>query len=81
MQKHIPIEMKAAVFDALVDKFQNRGRLVGTKRQVVDTKRGHNGVEISFEDIPVYEFAMRVDGHRDFMQAILNLYGDYGGDK
>lgn len=69
----VPIEDKAAVFDALVREFQGKGRFVHKKRRTKEVKTGPYETEIVFEDYPVYEFILRVDGHNDFAAAILAL--------
>ena len=73
MLDHIPNEIKAAAFDALVREFQGKGRFVHMKRRTKEVKTGPNEVVIVAEDYPVYEFVMRVDGHDDFAAAVLEL--------
>lgn len=69
----ISIEEKAAAFDALVREFQGKGRRVCMKRRTKEIKTGPHETTIVFEDYPVYEFVMRVDGHNDFAAAVLSL--------
>ena len=67
------IEDKAAVFDALVREFQGKGRFLRTVRRTKEIKTGPYESEIVCEDYPVYEFVMRVDGHGDFLSALLQM--------
>ena len=69
----VAIEDKATVFDALVREFQGKARFVHKKRRTKEVKTGPHEVKIAFEDYPVYEFILRVDGHDDFAAAILAL--------
>ena len=67
------LEDKAAVFDALVREFQGKGRYLHTARRTKEIKTGPYESEIVCEDYPVYEFVMRVDGHSDFLSALLQM--------
>lgn len=64
---------KAAAFDALVTEFQGKGRFVNMKRRTKEVKTGPYESVIIYEDYPVYEFVMRVDGHDNFAAAVLEL--------
>ena len=64
---------KAAAFDALLNEFQGKARFVHMKRRTKEVKTGPYETVIVFEDYPVYEFVMRVDGHDDFAAAVLSL--------
>lgn len=67
------VEDKAAVFDALVREFQGKGRFLHTVRRIKEIKTGPYESEIVCEEYPVYEFVMRVDGHEDFLSALLQM--------
>ena len=69
----ISIEDKAAVFDALVQEFHGKACLAHKKRKTREVKTGPYETEIVYEDYPVYEFTLRVDGHDDFLSAIMAL--------
>lgn len=69
----VSVEDKAAVFDALVRKFQGKAQFVHKKRRTKEVLTGPNETHIIYEDYPVYEFVLRVDGHDDFAAAILKL--------
>jgi hypothetical protein len=66
-------EDKAAVFDALVRELQGKGRYLHTARRTKEIKTGPYESEIVCEDYPVYGFVMRVDGHSDFLSALLQM--------
>ena len=72
MFDHIQVEDKAAAFDALVKEFQGKGRFLHMKRRTKEVWTGAETVIVT-EDLPVYEFVMRVDGHDDFVAAVLAL--------
>ena len=69
----ISIEDKAAVFDALVQEFHGKARFAHKKRRTKEVKTGPYETEIAYEDYPVYEFTLLVDGHDDFLSAIMAL--------
>ena len=69
----ISIEDKAAVFDALVQELHGKAFFTHKKRRTKEVKTGPYETEIVYEDYPVYEFTLRVEGHDDFLSAIMAL--------
>jgi hypothetical protein len=74
----IPIEKKAAVFDALVREFYGTGRIADFR--YVEPKRGglppnivETGMDLELDKIPVYEYTMRSDGNSNFLSAIMAM--------
>jgi hypothetical protein len=74
----IPIEKKAAVFDALVREFYGTGRIVHFR--YAETRRGglppniaETGMDLELDKIPVYEYTLRSDGSSNFLSAIMAL--------
>lgn len=69
----IPIEDKAAIFDNLVHIFQGKGKFIGYKHVTKEVQTGPNETKLVIKDVPIYEFILRVDGHNDFLSALLAL--------
>lgn len=71
--KHIPIEIKAKVFDALVKEFQFSPKIIGKKLVTKSYRQYTYGAECEVEEVPTYMWELKADGNSDFCSAILKL--------